>query len=78
MLGSKLGTGGSSGYAYLRSMVEPSRVFRDIANLSTYIIRPSAIPPLPEDVRYQLGYVYDTHLRQSPAKKEDDKEKDDV
>lgn len=57
MIGSKLGTGGSSGYGYLRSVIEPTRVFRDIANLATYIIRPTSVPPLPDDVVYQLSYV---------------------
>ncbi len=41
-IGSKLGTGGSSGYGYLRAVIEPTRVFRDIANLATYVIRNSA------------------------------------
>jgi tryptophan 2,3-dioxygenase len=43
-IGSKLGTGGSSGYGYLRAVIEPTRVFRDIANLATYVIRTSSIP----------------------------------
>lgn len=41
-IGSKLGTGGSSGYGYLRAVIEPTRIFRDVANLATYIIRTSA------------------------------------
>ncbi len=57
-IGSKLGTGGSSGYGYLRAVIEPTRVFRDISNLATYVIRPGAVPRLPADVEYQLGYVY--------------------
>jgi tryptophan 2,3-dioxygenase len=57
-IGSKLGTGGSSGYGYLRAVIEPTRVFRDISNLATYVIRPGAVPRLPPDVEYQLGSVF--------------------
>ncbi len=62
MIGSKLGTGGSSGYAYLKAVIEPTRVFRDIANLATYVIRPAAVPDLPANIKYQLGYVSDSQL----------------
>lgn len=67
IIGSKLGTGGSSGYAYLKAVIEPTRVFKDISNLATYIIRPSALPVLPSNVQYQLGYVSET-LQQQPSK----------
>jgi tryptophan 2,3-dioxygenase len=60
MIGTKLGTGGSSGYGYLKAVIEPTRVFKDIANLSTYIIPPQMVPPLPENVQYALGYAYDS------------------
>lgn len=33
IIGTKLGTGGSSGYGYLKAVIEPTRVFKDIANL---------------------------------------------
>ena len=39
MIGSKQGTGGSSGYHYLRSTTSDRyRIFLDVANLSTFII----------------------------------------
>uniref|UniRef100_A0A914VAI8 Tryptophan 2,3-dioxygenase n=1 Tax=Plectus sambesii TaxID=2011161 RepID=A0A914VAI8_9BILA len=47
MLGSKQGTGGSSGYYYLRSTLgDRHRVFMDIFNLSTWIIPRTFIAPL--------------------------------
>ncbi len=38
MIGSKLGTGGTSGYTYLRGTVEKSRVFSEFTNLSSYLL----------------------------------------
>uniref|UniRef100_G1T9H1 Tryptophan 2,3-dioxygenase n=2 Tax=Oryctolagus cuniculus TaxID=9986 RepID=G1T9H1_RABIT len=47
MLGSKAGTGGSSGYQYLRSTVSDRyKVFVDLFNLSTYLIPRHWIPKM--------------------------------
>ncbi|XP_004638770.1 tryptophan 2,3-dioxygenase [Octodon degus] len=47
MLGSKAGTGGSSGYHYLRStMSDRYKVFVDLFNLSTYLVPRSWIPKM--------------------------------
>ncbi|GMT21134.1 hypothetical protein PFISCL1PPCAC_12431, partial [Pristionchus fissidentatus] len=47
MLGSKQGTGGSSGYMYLRSTVSDKyKVFLDLFNLSTWLIPRDYIPTL--------------------------------
>ncbi|ELK08302.1 Tryptophan 2,3-dioxygenase [Pteropus alecto] len=47
MLGSKSGTGGSSGYQYLRSTVSDKyKVFVDLFNLSTYLVPRHWIPKM--------------------------------
>ncbi|XP_041461975.1 tryptophan 2,3-dioxygenase-like [Lytechinus variegatus] len=47
MIGSKPGTGGSSGYHYLRSTVSDRyKVFLDLFNLSNYLLPRNYIPPL--------------------------------
>ncbi len=56
MIGSKIGTGGSSGQDYLRRTVESHRVFLDLFNLSTYLIPRSLLPPLPPALREQLDF----------------------
>lgn len=38
MLGVKIGTGGSSGYHYLRSTAARHKIFGDLFNLSTFLI----------------------------------------
>eukprot|EP00040_Diaphanoeca_grandis_P039087 m.258106 g.258106 ORF g.258106 m.258106 type:complete len:416 (-) comp36143_c0_seq1:236-1483(-) len=49
MIGTKMGTGGSSGYLYLRSTVSDRyKVFLDIAILSTYLVPADCIPTLDE------------------------------
>jgi len=60
MIGVKIGTGGSAGHAYLKKTAENHSVFRDIANLSTYIIPRSSLPELPAKLKKDLGFYY-TH-----------------
>lgn len=54
MLGSKIGTGGSSGHDYLRKTTERNRVFADFMNLATYLLPQRVLPPLPEQVKQAL------------------------
>lgn len=56
MLGSQqLGTGGSSGYQYLRStMSDRYKIFLDLFNMSTFLIPRDEIPPLTEEMKYVL------------------------
>jgi tryptophan 2,3-dioxygenase len=58
MIGVKIGTGGSSGHAYLRMTAERHRVFGDLFRLSTFLIPRSALPALPAEVKARLGLVY--------------------
>lgn len=58
MLGIKLGTGGSSGFAYLKSSASRHRVFPELFNLSTFLIPRSALPVLPDNLKKQLSYSF--------------------
>jgi len=58
MLGSKLGTGGSSGYSYLKATVDRHRVFVDLFNLSTFLIPEAMIPSLPASLQSKLSFVF--------------------
>ena len=58
MIGVKIGTGGSTGHAYLKKTAEKHSVFRDFANLSTYIIPRSSLPELPQELKKELGFYY--------------------
>merc|ERR1719419_1064272 len=50
MVGTKIGTGGSSGYQYLIQTAREHRVFSDLFHTSTYMIPPDMIPKLPAEV----------------------------
>jgi tryptophan 2,3-dioxygenase len=58
MLGTAIGTGGSSGYGYLISTLEQHRIFTDLYGLATYLIPSHALPRLPEGLRAKMGYTY--------------------
>jgi tryptophan 2,3-dioxygenase len=59
MLGSKVGTGGSSGAQYLRDAADKHKVFSDLFQLTTFFVSRSKIPPLPPEVQRELGFFYD-------------------
>ena len=58
MIGVKIGTGGSAGHGYLKKTAEKHTIFRDIANLSTYIIPRTSLPKLPKELKKELGFYY--------------------
>ncbi|XP_063238090.1 tryptophan 2,3-dioxygenase [Bacillus rossius redtenbacheri] len=62
MIGSaQLGTGGSSGYQYLRSTLSDRyKVFLDLFNLSTFLIPRDFIPPLSRHMKSTLSISQDT------------------
>lgn len=57
MLGTKIGTGGSSGHQYLKRAADNNRVFVDFFNLSTYLIPRSCLPRIPEAIKKQLNFA---------------------
>jgi len=58
MIGSKIGTGGSSGHHYLRGTADNHKVFSDFTNLATFLVPRSQLPELPQDVKQNLGFYY--------------------
>tara|TARA_Y100000996_G_C21998210_1_gene427493 strand:- start:235 stop:477 length:243 start_codon:yes stop_codon:yes gene_type:complete len=58
MIGAKIGTGGSSGHAYLKSTAERHKVFSELADLSTFFIQRSSLPKLPDNIKQNLGYHF--------------------
>lgn len=58
MIGNKLGTGGSTGYNYLKATVDKYKIFGDLFNLSTFLIPRSRMPELPAALKRNLGFYY--------------------
>lgn len=58
MIGSKVGTGGSSGYQYLRSTISDRyKVFLDLFNLSAFLIPRDYIPKLTSTMKRTLSIL---------------------
>jgi tryptophan 2,3-dioxygenase len=62
MIGTRIGTGGSSGHEYLDRTAERHKVFADLAALSSFFIPRSALPKLPPDVRSRMGFRFQSPL----------------
>ncbi|MFT3809498.1 MAG: tryptophan 2,3-dioxygenase family protein [Micropepsaceae bacterium] len=59
MIGRKVGTGGSSGYDYLRGSADKHRAYGDLFAIATFLIPRSDLPALPPEVRAQMRYRYE-------------------
>jgi tryptophan 2,3-dioxygenase len=63
MLGSKIGTGGSSGHDYLSATTRQNRVFIDLIKLSTFLIPREDLPVLPSELSSALGFFFQGERR---------------
>ena len=59
MLGSKVGTGGSSGAEYLKKSTEQHKIYGDFFQLTTFFIPRSELPTLPNTLKRKLDFNYD-------------------
>jgi tryptophan 2,3-dioxygenase len=60
MIGTRIGTGGTSGHEYLDRAAERHRVFADLSALASFFIPRSALPKLPDEVRSRMGFRFQT------------------
>ena len=66
MIGTKIGTGGSSGSEYLDRAAERHKVFGDLVGLSSFFLPRSALPKLPAKVRSTMGFRFE---RRAPRRR---------
>lgn len=59
LLGTKIGTGGSSGHDYLKRTTERNRAFIDLFNIATFLLPKSKVPALPSSIMKTLDFNYD-------------------
>jgi tryptophan 2,3-dioxygenase len=59
MLGSRIGTGGSTGAKYLRESTEQHKIFEDFYKLTTFFIPRSRLPDLPKEFEEELGFAFE-------------------
>jgi tryptophan 2,3-dioxygenase len=60
MIGTRIGTGGSSGKDYLKAAADKHYIFREIAQLNSFLIERRKLPDLPAAVERRLGFVAGT------------------
>ncbi|PZR29309.1 MAG: tryptophan 2,3-dioxygenase [Citrobacter freundii] len=56
MIGTRIGTGGSTGKDYLKSAADKHYIFREIAQLNSFLIERRKLPVLPAGVERRLGF----------------------
>eukprot|EP00397_Hematodinium_sp_SG-2012_P029079 GEMP01030693.1.p1 GENE.GEMP01030693.1~~GEMP01030693.1.p1 ORF type:complete len:431 (+),score=94.81 GEMP01030693.1:63-1355(+) len=60
-VGTKMGTGGTSGAEYLMKAANENSAFKDLWNLSSFLIPLSAVPKLSENMERKLGHVCEVY-----------------
>ena len=56
MIGTRVGTGGSTGAGYLKGALDQHYIFREIAQLNSFLVERGQLPALPESITRKLGY----------------------
>jgi tryptophan 2,3-dioxygenase len=57
MIGTRIGTGGSTGKDYLGSALERHHLFKEIAGLTSFLIERRRLPQLSREMERRLGFV---------------------
>jgi tryptophan 2,3-dioxygenase len=57
MIGTRIGTGGSTGKDYLKAAADKHYIFKEIAQLNSFLIERRKLPALPVEIEKQLGFV---------------------
>ena len=67
MIGVKSGTGGSSGYHYLKSTTSDRyKIFLDLFNLSTFLLPRNSLPQLPDSCLQSMDFRFtERYLKQA-------------
>lgn len=55
-IGKRVGTGGSTGAGYLKSAADSHIIFKEIAELTSFLLPRHEVPELPQQLKSELGY----------------------
>jgi tryptophan 2,3-dioxygenase len=55
-IGKRVGTGGSTGADYLKSAADSHYIFKEMAELTSFLLPKHLLPELPQELQYDLGY----------------------
>ena len=56
MIGTRIGTGGSTGAGYLQGAMDKHFIFKEISQLNSFLIDRRKLPKLPKEIAGRLGY----------------------
>ncbi|MES2892750.1 MAG: tryptophan 2,3-dioxygenase family protein [Bacteroidota bacterium] len=56
MIGTRIGTGGSTGAGYLKAAMDKHYIFKEIAHLNSFLVDRKKLPLLPVELTTKLGY----------------------
>ena len=56
MIGMRIGTGGSTGKDYLKAAADKHYIYKEIAQLNSFLIERRKLPTLPAEIEKQLGF----------------------
>jgi len=56
MIGTRIGTGGSTGAGYLQGAMDKHYIFKEIAQLTSFLIERRKLPQLPKEIERRLGF----------------------
>ena len=56
MIGTRVGTGGSTGKEYLKGAVDKHYIFKDIAQLTSFLVERRKLPALSPGMERRLGF----------------------
>jgi tryptophan 2,3-dioxygenase len=57
MIGTRIGTGGSSGKDYLKAALDKHYIFKELAQLTSFLIERRRLPKLSREMEKRLGFV---------------------
>jgi tryptophan 2,3-dioxygenase len=57
MIGTRIGTGGSTGAGYLQGAMDKHYIFKEISQLNSFLIDRRKLPVLPKELAERLGYL---------------------
>ncbi len=58
MIGTRIGTGGSTGAGYLQGAMDKHYIFKEISQLNSFLIDRRKLPALPAELTNKLGYNF--------------------
>lgn len=58
MIGSRIGTGGSTGAGYLKGAMDKHYIFKELSQLNSYLVDRKKLPMLTKEVEEKLGYHF--------------------